>query len=136
VQEDHTFAGEGRLDDATGRRTGAGTPGATLPGEDRGDLEQLRDRADQALEAAADTLEHAARKVGAMAELLPGHGLAARAGTLGHGAADALESVAAFLRDNDIETLQHDLGRLVARRPLTVLLLAVGAGFVAGKALR
>jgi hypothetical protein len=136
VQDDRTHAGGGRLDDAARSATGTGTTGTTLPRDERPDLDQLRDRADQALEAAADTLEHAARKVDAMAELLPGHGLAAKAGTLGHGAADTLESVAAFLRDNDIETLQHDLGRVVARRPITVLLLAVGAGFVAGKALR
>jgi hypothetical protein len=52
------------------------------------------------------------------------------------GAADTLESVARFVRDNDVNTLQRDLGRIVAQHPLTVILAAVGAGYVVGKVLR
>jgi hypothetical protein len=115
------------------RPTGSGTAD-TLSGGDG--LDQLRQRADQVRGSAAETLENAARKVDAFAELLPERGLSARAGNVGHGAADTLESVARFLRDHDIDTLQHDLGRLVSGRPLTMLLLAVGAGFAVGRALR
>ena len=51
-------------------------------------------------------------------------------------AADALESVARFLRDNDMNTLQRELGRAVSQQPLGAVLLAVGAGWVVGKVLR
>jgi hypothetical protein len=60
----------------------------------------------------------------------------ARAGGLAAGAADTLESVARFLRDNDAETLQVELGRILRQRPVSLVLLALGAGFVAGKVLR
>jgi hypothetical protein len=71
-----------------------------------------------------------------MAERVPQKGVGTRAGALGHSAADTLETVARFLRDNDVATLQRELGGMVSSRPLSMLLLAVGAGFVAGKVLR
>ena len=71
-----------------------------------------------------------------VAGLIPKKGVGERANQYGHTAADTLESIARYLRDNDSTTLQRELGGLVANRPLSMLLLAVGAGFVAGKVLR
>jgi hypothetical protein len=101
-----------------------------------GGIEDLEERADHALEAAAETLEHAAERIERLADRIPRKGVGNRAGAFGHSTADTLESVARFLRDNDAASLQRDLGRLVSARPLSMLLIAVGAGFVVGKILR
>jgi hypothetical protein len=121
---------------SSGTTTGAGRTD-TLAGTNRvGGLDELQERADNLMDQAADQLETVAEKVDSVAGLIPKKGLGERANTYGHTAADTLESVARFLRDNDVTTLQRELGGLVATRPLSMLLLAVGAGFVAGKALR
>ena len=125
--------------------TGTGGMGATggtgtdtlAGGTNRvGGLDELQERADNLMDQAAEQLETVAEKMDSVAGLIPKKGLGERANTYGHTAADTLESVARFLRDNDVSTLQRELGGLVATRPLGMLLLAVGAGFVAGKALR
>ena len=122
----------------TGGSTGTSTGGTdTLSGASRvGGLDELQERADNLMDQAAEPLETVAEKVDSVAGLIPKKGLGERANTYGHTAADTLESVAHFLRDNDVSTLQRELGGLVSSRPLSMLLLAVGAGFVAGKALR
>jgi hypothetical protein len=130
------------LSGSTGSTAGTGALGATgstgtMAGGNRvGGLDELQERADNLMDQAAEQLETVAEKVDSVAGLIPKKGLGERANTYGHTAADTLESVARFLRDNDVSTLQRELGGLVATRPLSMLLLAVGAGFVAGKALR
>jgi hypothetical protein len=115
----------------------AGGTGTMAGGANRvGGLEELQERADNLMDQAADQLENVAEKVDSVAGLIPRKGLGEQANRYGHTAADTLESLARFLRDNDVTTLQRELGGLVATRPLSMLLLAVGAGFVAGKALR
>ena len=99
-------------------------------------LDQLKDRADAMMDQAAEKLEEVAEKVDSAAGLIPKKGLGTQANNYGHTAADTLETVARWLRDNDTATLQRELGGLVANRPLSMMLLAVGAGFVAGKVLR
>lgn len=114
-----------------GASSGGGAATATASGFDA-----LQERADEMMDQAAERLEEVAEKVDSVAGLIPKKGLGAQANTYGHTAADTLESVARWLRDNDTATLQRELGGLVATRPLSMLLLAVGAGFVAGKVLR
>jgi hypothetical protein len=128
----------GGLSGSTGSSTATGTGTTdTLAGASRvGGLDELQERADNLMDHAAERLETVAGKVDSVAGLIPKRGVGERANTYGHTAADTLESVAHFLRDNDVSTLQRELGGLVATRPLSMLLLAVGAGFVAGKALR
>jgi hypothetical protein len=122
---------------ATGGLGATGGTGTLSGGANRvGGLDELQERADNLMDQAAEQLETVAEKVDSVAGLIPKKGLGERANTYGHTAADTLESVARFLRDNDVTTLQRELGGLVATRPLSMLLLAVGAGFVAGKALR
>lgn len=134
-----TGSGLGSTGSGSGSTGGSGT-GATdtlAGGSNRvGGLEELQERADNLMDQAAEQLEAVAEKVDSVAGLIPKKGLGARANTYGHTAADTLESIARFMRDNDVSTLQRELGGLVATRPLSMLLLAVGAGFVAGKALR
>jgi hypothetical protein len=101
-----------------------------------GGIDQLKDRADDMMDQAAEKLEEVAEKVDSVAGLIPKKGIGAQANNYGHTAADTLETVARWLRDNDTATLQRELGGLVANRPLSMVLLAVGAGFVAGKVLR
>lgn len=128
--------GGGLAGSTAGGSTGGGT-GTMAGGTNRvGGMEELQQRADNLMDQAAEQLENVAEKVDSVAGLIPKKGLGERANTYGHTAADTLESVARFLRDNDVTTLQRELGGLVANRPLGMLLLAVGAGFVAGKALR
>jgi hypothetical protein len=142
MQEDRSYGtaggGTGSGLGSTGTGGSAGTGGTeTLAGASRvGGLDELQERADNLMDEAAEQLEAVAEKVDSVAGLIPKKGLGERANTYGHTAADTLESVAHFLRDNDVSTLQRELGGLVATRPLSMLLLAVGAGFVAGKALR
>lgn len=133
-----TATGSG-LGSTGGSTAGTGTGGTeTLAGGTNrvGGLDELQERADNLMDQAAEQLETVAEKVDSVAGLIPKKGLGERANTYGHTAADTLESIARFLRDNDVSTLQRELGGLVATRPLSMLLLAVGAGFVAGKALR
>lgn len=99
-------------------------------------LDELKQRADGLMDTAAEKLEGVAERVDSVAGFIPKKGVGQQASAYGQTAADTLESVARWLRDNDTATLQRELGGLVANRPLSMVLLAVGAGFVAGKVLR
>lgn len=129
------FGGTGSTG-ATGRPAGMRAATGSTGGTGAGGVNDLERRADEAMDNAAETLASAAERIESIADRIPQKGVGTRAGALGHSAADTLESVARFLRDNDVAGLQRDLGRLVSGRPLSMLLLAVGAGFVAGKVLR
>lgn len=127
-----------------GASTSGGSTGSSAGGANRlGGLDQLQStlgdleqRADQFMDQAAEQLENAADQLGSIADRVPQRGVGARAGALGHSTADTLDAVARFLRDNDTATLQRELGTIISNRPLSTLLLAVGAGFVVGKVLR
>lgn len=127
--------GMGAAGGSTGTATGTADRLGGM-GELKETLGNLESRADELMDRAADRLETAAERLDEMADRAPQNRVGARAGALGHSAADTLESVSRFLRDNDVAALQRDLGRMVAQRPLSVLLLAVGTGFVVGKVLR
>jgi hypothetical protein len=99
--------------------------------------ERVEGRINEGLHAAADRLETAASQLDELAdERLSGTGAKARAGDMAHSVADSMESVASYLRDNDLESLQSDLERQVRQRPLQTLFVAVAAGWLAGKILR
>ncbi|HEX8431661.1 MAG TPA: hypothetical protein VF625_10245 [Longimicrobium sp.] len=136
-----------------GAQAGGSTGGAQAGGSAGGDAEanrlggigggslqdtlgQLEERADQVLDQAAEQLENVAHRIDDLADRVPDKGMGARAGTLGHSAADAIEALARFFRDNDVDTLERDLGRIVAQRPVTTVAAAAVAGFVVGKVLR
>ena len=125
-------AGSGLSGGGTATSTGSRLGGQGLEST----LGQVEGRADELMDQAADQLENVAGRLDDLAEKIPDRGMGARAGGLAAGAADTLESVARFLRDNDAETLQVELGRILRQRPVGLVLLALGAGFVAGKVLR
>jgi hypothetical protein len=129
--------GTGSTSTGGGSASGLGGTGTMAGGTNRvGGLDELADRTDSLMDQAAEQLENVAEKVDSVAGLIPKKGLGEKANNYGHTAADTLESLARYLRDNDSASLQRELGGLVATRPLSMLLLAVGAGFVAGKVLR
>jgi hypothetical protein len=134
MQDDRSFGGSAGPEH--GRGGAASTATGARSGAPRGGAENLEQRADEAMNDAAETLQAAADRLEGIAERIPRKGIGVRAGAAGESTADTLESIARFLRDNDAAGLQRDLGRLVSGRPLSMLLLAVGAGFVAGKVLR
>jgi hypothetical protein len=129
-------SGTGTAGGATGGLGGSSSGGGGGTATLAGGLDQLKDRADDMMDQAAEKLEEVAEKVDSVAGLIPKKGIGAQANNYGHTAADTLETVSRWLRDNDTATLQRELGGLVANRPLSMMLLAVGAGFVAGKVLR
>lgn len=136
MQDDRSFGGSAGSEQGRGGTGAGGTATGSRGGTPRGGVENLEQRADEAMNDAAETLQAAADRLEGIAERIPRKGIGARAGAAGESTADTLESIARFLRDNDAAGLQRDLGRLVSGRPLSMLLLAVGAGFVAGKVLR
>ncbi|HYJ78664.1 MAG TPA: hypothetical protein VEW03_03605 [Longimicrobiaceae bacterium] len=128
---------------ATGETSGPAASGSAAAnrlagsGGTLGDtLQELQGRADQLMDDAAERLETAALKIDELAERVPQRGVGLKAGNLAAGVADGLEAVARYLRDNDMRTLQLEVGRIASERPLGTVLLAVGAGYVAGKVLR
>jgi len=100
--------------------------------------ERLEDRANDFMDRAATGLENAARRMDSMADRQgTGRGKAqARAGEFAHDAADRMEDIAGYLRENDVRAVQRDLEQQVRERPLQTLLIGVAAGWVAGKILR
>ena len=66
----------------------------------------------------------------------PAGGVGARAGSLASSAADTLEAVADYLRDNDVETLGRSMGKIVGRHPVSTMVVFAAAGYIVGKTLR
>lgn len=97
---------------------------------------KVQDRANQVLDQAADTLGQAADRLNQFADQQGGSGARARAGEVAHRAADAMESTARYLRDNDAQRLQSDLEGMVKSNPLQTLLIGAAAGWIVGKILR
>lgn len=95
-------------------------------------------RINEGLQQAADSLETAAERLDRLAdERIAGESRArARAGDLAHSAADTMESVARYLRDNDAQELRSDLEQQVRDKPVQTLLVGVAAGWIVGKVLR
>ena len=58
------------------------------------------------------------------------------AGNVAHSAADKLEAVAGYMRDNDTKKMMADVEEVVKKNPGRSLLVAVAVGFLAGRALR
>ncbi|CAN5471086.1 hypothetical protein BH24GEM3_BH24GEM3_09890 [soil metagenome] len=105
----------------------------------QGIAEQAETRVNETMTRAADGLESAARQLDEVADRFAGQGASgvrASAGNMAHQVADAIESTAGYLRDNDVRKLQQDLERQVRQNPLQTLLIGVAAGWVIGKVLR
>lgn len=100
--------------------------------------DQARQKVNQGMGQAADRLDQAAQRLDQMADerTAGATGPKARAGSMAHSLADSIESVAGYLRSNDVDGLQRDLERQVRERPVQTLLIGVAAGWLVGKILR
>lgn len=104
-------------------------------------MERMEGRANDFMDRAATGLENAARRVDEMADRQSSRaasrsGMQASAGKFAHGAADRMEEMVGYLRENDVRAVQRDVERQVRERPLQTLLIGVAAGWMAGKILR
>ena len=123
-------------------QTGGGQGGASQSGGSQGGiggaLGTAQDKVNQGMRQAADGLESAAQRLDSAIDGRMGNatGRMAQAGQLGHSFADTMESVAGYLRNNDVDGLRRDLERQMRERPLQTLLVGVAAGWLAGKILR
>ena len=125
---------------STGSQGSSGQSGGTDGLKERaGEIRnQAENRINQTMDRAADTLENAAHKLDQMADrqTAGATGNKAKVGQVAHSTADTMESVARYLRDNDMQGLQRDLERQVRTNPVQTLLIGVAAGWIVGKILR
>lgn len=94
---------------------------------------QATDKIDEKRGPAADALESAASTIHEKAEDLPG-GETVR--SVAHSAAERLESTAGYIRGHDVRSMMSDVEEIVKRNPGPALLIAVGIGFLIGRAFR
>jgi hypothetical protein len=99
---------------------------------------KAEDRVNQKMNQAADAIDNAAQRLDDLAnrQTQGATGPKARAGEMAHTAADTMETVANYLRSNDVQGLRRDMERQLNERPLQTLLVAVAAGWLVGKILR
>jgi len=86
---------------------------------------------DQNRQAAASGLESAALTLREKAHVLPG---GPKVTGLAHATADKLTSTARYVRQNDVDRMMSDAGRLVKNNPGPSLVAAAVIGFLLGRA--
>ena len=97
-----------------------------------------RARINQGMRELADQIELAAERLEELAgdRLGDASGPLARAGEIAQGVVGRMDTAADYLRTNDVDDVRRGLERRVRERPLQSILIAVAAGWVAGKILR
>jgi ElaB/YqjD/DUF883 family membrane-anchored ribosome-binding protein len=95
-----------------------GSTAAEKVNQNRGNAATSMANAAETLHRRADQLQMSGEKVSHMA----------------HTAADRLNETAEYVRDNDLYSMVDDLERLVKRNPGPALAVAVGLGFLVGRA--
>ena len=97
-----------------------------------------RERINQGMRDMADQIQMAAERLDELADERLGDapGPLARAGEVARGVADRMDSVAEYLRNNEVDDVRHGLERQVSEKPLQSILVAVAAGWLVGKVLR
>lgn len=88
------------------------------------------DKIDENRGAAASGLQKAATSIHDSAESLPGE----KVRGLAHDAANSLTSTANYVRDHDVNKMMADVETMVKNNPGPSLLIAVGLGFLLGRA--
>jgi hypothetical protein len=88
---------------------------------------------DSKKEAVANTMESAASKLREKAENLPGGEKVSRAAQT---TAEAVETAADYVREQDLSDMLADVREAVARHPAAALLAATALGFVIARSLR
>jgi hypothetical protein len=97
-----------------------------------------RERISQGLLEAADRLELAAERLADFTDehLADATGPLARAGAVAEGMTERMVAVADYLRTNDVDDMRRGMARQVREKPLHSILIAVAAGWLAGKIIR
>ena len=97
-----------------------------------------RERIHEGMRQLADQLQVAAEHLDELAEerLADAPGPLGRAGEVARGVAERLDSVAEYLRNNEVEDVRRGVQRQVREKPLQSILVAVAAGWLVGKILR
>ncbi|MBW3627682.1 MAG: hypothetical protein KY464_00160 [Gemmatimonadetes bacterium] len=97
-----------------------------------------RERINDALFEMAERVQMAADRLGELADDRFGDedGAAGRAGALVQDLAARLDGVADYLRSSDVDSVRDGLERQVREKPIHSVLIAVAAGWVAGKIIR
>lgn len=83
--------------------------------------------APRAADALARGMDAAASALHGRAETLPGGDKIVRAA---HDAADAMETAAAYVREQDLKAMMADVRQMARRHPGATLLVAAAAGFL------
>lgn len=111
--------------------------GSSTGGGATGVVGEAESRINETMSRAAEGLDSAARRLDELGDRYAGEsGVRATAGNMAHQVADAVETTARYLRDNDVRSLQQSLERQVRENPLQTLLIGVAAGWIVGKILR
>lgn len=137
--EDPIGTGTGRAGATGGTSTGSdGQQGGGSAGGIGGAIDNAQERVNQGMKQAAGGLENAAQRLDSAIDSRMGDatGRMGQVSDLGHSFADTMESVAGYLRNNDVDSLRRDLERQMREKPLQTLLVGVAAGWLAGKILR
>ena len=97
-----------------------------------------RERITEGMREIADQIEMAAERLEELADerFSEADGPLARAGDVARGVAGRMDSVARYLRSHDVDGVRRSLERQVREKPVQSILVAVGAGWLAGKILR
>ena len=92
---------------------------------------------DQARQPVADKLRGTADAIRQQAQsLFEREGISEGVSDVAHGAADRVESSAAYLESHDVSQMARDVTGVVKRYPLQSLLVAAALGFLCGRAFR
>ena len=97
-----------------------------------------RERINEAMFDMADRVQMVADRLGEVAgeRFDDADGAAGRAGALVHGVVERLDGIAEYLRTNDVDSVRDGIERQVRDKPIHSVLLAVAAGWLAGKIIR
>jgi uncharacterized protein YjbJ (UPF0337 family) len=95
--------------------------------------DRAKSRIDSARQPVADKLHGAADTIREQASRLPG---GEKVAGVAQGAADTLESSAAYIESHDAQQMAQDLLAIVKRHPAQALIFAGALGFLVARALR
>ncbi len=107
-----------------------GTPGADL-------MDRAAGRVDRARRPVAERLHGMANGIRARAQsLFERERISESVSDAAHGAADTVDSSAAYLDSHDVSAIGQDIVKVVRQHPVKFLVAAAAVGFMCGRALR
>ena len=123
------------VDQALPRDAGTGKNGKTQ-GKKNGWAERAAARLNKTRKPIAEKLRGAAEAIQGQAQsLYEGERISEGVSDVAYGAAERVESSAAYLESNDISQMAKDAAEVVRRNPLPAIAVAVAIGFLLGRSL-